>query len=86
MKPGLCWMLEPDSSFSFVFKVDHAVVLKGRGSLVDGLSPGLAISSKSKSMAVVDVTGTERFFRQSSFLYSTSLKPQLSWSPEDSCP
>ena len=41
------------------FKVDPVVVFQTGDSLVDGISPGLAISCQSRPMVVVNVTGTE---------------------------
>ena len=55
------------------FTVDPAVVLEGGDNLVDGTSPGLAISTNSRSMVVVDVTGVAGFLQ--------AVFAALPWSP-----
>ena len=46
----------------FVCTVDPAAVFEGGDSLVNGVFPGLAVS-KSRPLAVVDVTSAQGLFR-----------------------
>ena len=54
-----CWgfVILPPSPFDF--KGELAIVLKGQGSLLVGMSSGLAICSESRPIGLVDVTGAE---------------------------
>ena len=73
------------SSSPLVYKIFPFGVFEGGDSLVDGVSPGLTVSSKSRQLVVVNVASTQGLFKIVfvPFLWGSSV---MCYGREDSAP
>ena len=51
------------TSATFFLQVDSARIFKRGGSLVDDVAPSAAFGRQSRSLTMINVAGTERFFQ-----------------------